>query len=202
MYSRLPAFILGFHGCDKRVVDSIMSGGITHLRSSSNDFDWLGHGIYFWENNPDRALEFAKEQKQRNPDMVEEPAVLGAIINLGHCCNLLDKRYLEHTKNAYDYLVSLAETAELPIPQNRNVPGDGDLLLRHLDCAVIEVMHNLVPSDEMPYDSVRGGFFEGEELYPNSGFKSKNHIQICIRNPNCIKGYFRPIKPDGGFRLP
>jgi hypothetical protein len=25
---------------------------------------------------------------------------------------------------------------------------------------------------------------EGEELYPSAGFKEKNHVQICIRNPN------------------
>ena len=50
------------------------------------------------------------------------------------------------------------------------------------------------------YDSVRGTFFEGEELYHNSGFKSKNHIQIAIRNHNCIKGYFIPRELDDNFK--
>jgi len=27
---------------------------------------------------------------------------------------------------------------------------------------------------------------------PGAGFKEKNHIQICVRNRNCIKGYFLP----------
>ena len=40
------------------------------------------------------------------------------------------------------------------------------------------------------FDSARGVFVEGEALYPNAGFNEKNHIQICIRNPNCIKGFF------------
>src|SRR5690606_4350330 len=44
------------------------------------------------------------------------------------------------------------------------------------------------------FDSVRGVFWEGAELYPNAGFREKDHIQLCIRNPNCIKGYFYPIK--------
>ena len=43
------------------------------------------------------------------------------------------------------------------------------------------------------FDSVRCAFWEGEELYPGAGFKEKNHIQICVRNHNCIKGYFRPL---------
>jgi len=46
------------------------------------------------------------------------------------------------------------------------------------------------------YDSVRGVFFEGEDLYPDAGFKEKNHIQICVRNRNCIKGYFLPREKE------
>jgi hypothetical protein len=45
---------------------------------------------------------------------------------------------------------------------------------------------------ESAYDSVKGVFWEGDELYPNAGFREKDHIQICVRNPNCIKGYFLP----------
>ena len=43
------------------------------------------------------------------------------------------------------------------------------------------------------YESIRAAFWEGDELYLTAGFKEKNHIQICIRNQNCIKGYFDPI---------
>ncbi len=30
-----------------------------------NDYDWLGHGIYFWEKNPERAYDFAGEYRKR-----------------------------------------------------------------------------------------------------------------------------------------
>ena len=50
-----------------------------------------------------------------------------------------------------------------------------------------------------PFDSVRGVFWEGKELYKNAGFREKDHIQICIRNPNCIKGYFLPRELDNAF---
>ena len=43
------------------------------------------------------------------------------------------------------------------------------------------------------YDSVRAVFPEGESLYPGAGFRDRSHIQLCIRNKACIKGYFRPI---------
>ena len=48
--------------------------------------------------------------------------------------------------------------------------------------------------DEEEYDSVRGPFLEGDALYPNAGFRSENHIQLCVRKTDCIKGYFRPIQ--------
>ncbi len=42
-------------------------------------------------------------------------------------------------------------------------------------------------------------FQEGAPLYPGAGFSTKNHIQVCVRDPSCIRGYFRPIGPaDAG----
>lgn len=60
-------------------------------------------------------------------------------------------------------------------------------------CAVIETAHGIAKQLGKPeYDSVRGVFFEGNDLYKNAGFKEKNHIQIAVRNQNCIKGFFIP----------
>jgi len=65
---------------------------------------------------------------------------------------------------------------------------------------VIETLHEVRKEANLtPFDSVRGVFFEGDELYPGAGFKVKNHIQLCIRNPNCIKGYFLPRLLDESF---
>jgi hypothetical protein len=81
---------------------------------------------------------------------------------------------------------------ELPI--NKPIEKETDLLLRHLDCAVIENLHTVRKELDLDsFDSVRGVFWEGKPLYPNAGFREKNHIQICIRNPDCIRGYFRPL---------
>jgi hypothetical protein len=55
-------------------------------------------------------------------------------------------------------------------------------------------VHDYLASKGQPeYDSVRAMFPEGEELYTNAGFRDRNHIQLCIRDKSCIKGYFRPI---------
>ncbi|MDD2510163.1 MAG: hypothetical protein PHP26_02370 [Syntrophomonas sp.] len=201
MYSSHPSFVLGFHGCDKSIVQEVLYDQ-TRLKSSNNDYDWLGHGIYFWENNPQRALEYA-QTLSKNPHLgkgfIQEPAVLGAIIDLGYCLNLFESKSLMLMKQSYDLLSK--STTELP--QNKSVGSDSDLLLRYLDCAVIEYLHAYNKlNGYRSYDSVKGGFIEGKELYPNAGFKEKNHIQICIINPNCIKGYFAPLKPLRGHSIP
>jgi hypothetical protein len=83
---------------------------------------------------------------------------------------------------------------------NKPIGENKDLLLRDLDCAVIETLHSLryPNSDFKSFDSVRGVFWEGAEIYPNAGFKEKNHIQICIRNKNCITKAEQPdhIPPE------
>lgn len=140
------------------------------------------------------------DRPRRGKARISEPAVLGAVIDLGHCLNLMESTALEDVRTAYETLKESFESAGMNLPANR--PGrDGgkDLLLRHLDCAVIELLHQ---ETENSFDSVRGLFLEGEDLYPNAGFKTKNHIQICVRNPNCIKGYFLPRTPDGAYAIP
>ena len=160
LYSRRSNLVIGFHGCDKTVVDAVVAGK-TNLLSSTNDYDWLGNGIYFWENNEERAWQWAK--------------------------------YLQELKDAYEFMVELYKESGLELPQNTSIGKSTDLLIRKLDCAVVQtaLTYNK-KANAHPYDSVKGVFWEGQELYPNAGFREKNHIQICVCNPNCIKGYFLP----------
>jgi hypothetical protein len=59
----------------------------------------------------------------------------------------------------------------------------------------------LLKSSANNYDWLGHGiyFYEGDELYPNAGFREKDHIQICVRNPNCIKGFFLPRNLDYSY---
>jgi hypothetical protein len=196
MYSTYPSFVLGFHGCDKSLAEKVFSGEM-RLKPSENKYDWLGNGIYFWEQNPLRAFEYAqhlKDNPSKSKTKIKEPAVIGAVINLGHCLNLLNSESLLILQQGYDILLKTHEKSGYPIPQNKPIGEEQDLLLRPLDCAVIETIHEFrKETSNAPYDTVRGVFWEGQDLYPNAGFKEKNHVQICVRDLNCIKGYFRPL---------
>jgi len=52
--------VLGYHGCDLALAQKIVSGE-EKMWGSENPWDWLGHGTYFWEDSPARALHWAEE---------------------------------------------------------------------------------------------------------------------------------------------
>jgi|WetSurMetagenome_2_1015567.scaffolds.fasta_scaffold155251_3 hypothetical protein len=190
LYSKRPTFILGFHGCDKSVAEMVVNGK-GNLKPSMNEYDWLGHGIYFWENNIQRAWEFAEEVKKRT-GKIEEPAVIGAILDLGFCMDLTDSEHLEELSKVYKPFKEVVKLQGGEMPVNKKIKS-GEMLKRNLDCAIIQFYHYVKYKMDTPlYDSVRGVFWEGGPLYPGAGLSKKNHIQICVRNPNCIKGLFMP----------
>ncbi len=197
MYRKLPNLVLGFHGCDQKVFDDVI-GNKNKLKASCNDYDWLGSGIYFWENSYERAREWAG----RHPK-IKAPAVVGAIIDLGHCLNLTDYASCELLKAGYELLKSRCESLGQPLPENKTIKGSKDVLLRLLDCAVIEQLHLWTKDNKYPaFDSIRGVFTEGEPIFPGSALLQKTHIQISVVNPNCIKGYFSPLEQDASYNIP
>jgi len=206
MYRSPGNLTIGFHGCDRDVGEAILAGQ-HDLKPSQNLHDWLGSGQYFWEGNPARALDFAVNLSQKtgrkSSSMVKHPFVIGAVMNLGNCLNLLDTEHLQLVREGYLCLKEAHEADNKPLPKNKPTVDSEDLLLRYLDRAVIEMVHDMIKAQRLPaFDSVRCAFWEGEPLYPNAGFRKQNHIQLCIRNPNCIKGYFRVREQDSSWPLP
>lgn len=155
--------------------------------------------MYFWENDPKRAMEWARELKKHphhRGQKIKTPAVLGAVIALNHCLDLLDSTAIEMVKKAHDEYLETTTLAGIPLPTNNGGA-------RNLDCAVINYLHQTIADRHeafdglAPFDSVRAMFPEGQPLYPNAGFRKQSHIQICIRNSDCIKGLFIPRRPLG-----
>lgn len=176
-------FVLGYHGCDQSIVEAILVGR-KDLKASQNEWDWLGNGIYFWEDSYRRALQWAKDSKR-----ISKPAVIGAVINLGHCLNLLDVEHLDTVKGAYETYSQMCVRGEASKLQNTG----REFKDRKLDCAVMETLHFAREENgETPYETVRGFFTEGQPVYEGSGLRQQDHIQLCIRNKRCVAGYFLP----------
>lgn len=182
-----PFQITGFHSCDKSVGLRILNGE-DELIASDNTWDWLGPGIYFWEQNPGRALEYAigcATGRQKNRIPIKTPFVIGAIIELGNCLNLLEPNSIDIVKKAHIALKETYRKSGKPMPINKGAN-------RQLDCAVIKYVHQSNVDTIKPYDTIRSAFLEGRKIYPRSNFTDRLHIEICVREPQSIKGYFLP----------
>lgn len=183
-----PFYVMGFHGCDREVGLNVINGRI-QLQPSKNKWDWLGEGIYFWEHNPLRALEYAIEsstRKQFNKTPIQTPFVVGAIIELGNCLNLIEPESLEVLREAYTGLTEIFKDAGKLLPKN-------DRGNRKLDSAVFEHLHISRKDDSSPpFDTIRCAFSEGNPIYPGANFTARLHMELCVLNHNLIQGYYLP----------
>ena len=197
---QLASWAIAYHGCDEAIGKAVLDG-TAEVVPSTNDHDWLGGGAYFWENSYTRAFEWAAYLK-RHPSHatrpVENPFVIGAIINPGNCLDLAEAACLAQVKEVFENLKDLMEQAVIALPVNgKGYPADTDLVERRLDCAVINNLHEMrLATGSPPFDTVRGLFTEGTELFPGAKLQSKTHVQWCVRHPRkSIVGYFRPRLP-------
>lgn len=188
----LSGQIIGFHSCDRELGLRLVNGK-DKIRPSNNRWDWLGHGSYFWEQDPTRALHYATEiadGTQKNKTAAKTPFVVGAIIELRNCLNLVESASIEVLNAAYYGLKDLRDIAGQPLSINK---GNN----RALDCDVINYIHHSNKEDGiLAYDTIRCAFPEGEPAFPGSMITSRLHIQICVYNQDCIKGYFLPHPLD------
>jgi len=186
---RQTGWVLGYHGCDEELGEAVLRGEEV-LLPSTNDYDWLGEGIYFWEGDPQRALDWA-EQVQRCPSIsktrVSKPYALGAIIDPGHCLDLMESASVDIVRTAFLAFETFCDERGWEIPTNTGKN-------RKLDCAVINFLHQIQKTYDAgtPFDSVRALFPEGKQLYPDAGFQEKTHIQLAVRKESSIVAYFRP----------
>lgn len=186
--------MLAYHGCDQAVADDLLNG--QPFRTSQNDYDWLGHGIYFWEANPKRGLAWAQETSARPNSHIKHPAVIGAVIDLRFCLDLTTSGGILQIQSAYERLKSLYELLDLL--GGAQMPRNDTKRKRHnLDCAVVNLLHDAREKENLQaFDTVKGAFLEGEAAYETSAFNTKTHIQICVRNSDCIRGVFRVPDKD------
>jgi hypothetical protein len=189
LHELTTSFVLGYHGCDRAAAEALIAGD--EFRYETNEWDWLGSGAYFWESNPLRGIEYAYELKanpRKTKGSVNDPAVVGAVIDLGLCLDLTSSMGIRALKTSYENFVTFCQAEGRAIPTNKGGP---DRLMRNLDCAVINHLHMIRAATLPPFDTVRGIFQEGDPIYQNAGFREKTHVQICVRNLECIKGVFR-----------
>jgi hypothetical protein len=173
---RFSRIVLGYHGCEPAFAGALIRGEmrIEEWQPSQNPYDWLGHGIYFWEFAPHRAKTWGGKG-----------GVVGAVIQLGLCLDLTDVYYTDLLKDEYKMVRRARKQQGLTMPQNR---GNR----RGLDCLIINEFVASAEKVPITFQTVRCPFLEGKRVFPGSGIFRESHIQIAVRDKSCILGVFRP----------
>lgn len=163
-----------------------------NVKSSKNPYDWLGDGAYFFEDDWMRAVYFAQEAASHlalSKGLIKKPAVVGAVLRVHRWLDLCTSEGRVEYRAAYDDLVA----HRIPLKKNKASPvqlGHDDIL-RNLDRQIINHIHaRRKAGGSPPYDAVRSYFPQGNSLAESSAFKLDSHIQIALRDENCVLGYF------------
>ena len=80
------------------------------FRLSQNDYDWLGDGVYFFQDGSLRAWQWARERHG------DDAAVIGADIRLVDCMDLLDVGRNRILSNAHGEYTRRLEEAGQAVP--------------------------------------------------------------------------------------
>lgn len=176
MSKSATSFVLAYHGCSAKIGRKVLRNGAP-LKPSDKTYDWLDPGVYFWEGDAQRAQEWAKEKANKGD--YDDPFVIGAVIDLGDCFDLLVRENIDLLSETYKNMKKLHNWlgVETPVNKDPRSVNKGDKLLRFLDCAVIRHLHEIVENQELePFDTVRGLFVEGNRAYPGGEFYPKSHV--------------------------
>jgi hypothetical protein len=167
--------VLGYHGTSARSAELILgSANRSHeFLDSENDTDWLGDGVYFFQDAPYRAVEWPKI-RMPPPARTMDPVVLCAEIELTDCLDLIDIKASEVIVQWYPQMTADYRRRRLPLP--KNVGGR-----RRRDRALINFVVEGMERSGTKVNAVRAAFKEGHPIVPGSQLYSHAHIQIVIR---------------------
>jgi hypothetical protein len=179
--------VVAFHGTTVSEADRLVEGQA--FKPSNKTYEWLGQGVYFWEYAPKQAWWWAT--KMRN---YSQPAVVGAMIRLGNCLDLLDPENVRSLRRVYDDILPKWTIAKVPIP--RNV-----LSKKRLDCAILNLVYRRSDMSANKIEASRGVFVptsKARRVWPGSWIYDEAHIQICVREQKNILAVWH-VRPDGRY---
>jgi hypothetical protein len=181
--------VVAFHGTRRAAAESLVRG--EPFGVSENDDDWLGHGIYFWEFAPQQAWWWAERRYG------DDAAVVGSLVRLRRCFDLLDPSNTALLREAHDDLAAALKQAGQKLPANANTH-------KYLDCAVFNWLYRLLAEAKQPVDSCRAVFVPLKQgkgmprLWTRSGIFEGAHVQLCVREPSNILAVW-PVRKDGRY---
>lgn len=153
--------VTGYHGTSLEAAERIVA---SDFLASINDWEWLGHGVYFWQDGPMRAREWAKTWLRRRHNYHGAVAVIAADIQLRDFIDLLDQ---EHMLLLGDIAASFDSRMLTIGTSYTNKPP----LNRH-DCALFNFTTNLLDSRGLKIRGYRAACRSRRGLRSTTGLTS------------------------------
>ncbi|WP_310426530.1 hypothetical protein [Chamaesiphon sp. VAR_48_metabat_135_sub] len=169
-----PIRVLGYHGTSRSKANSILTNG---FKVSDNDYDWLGKGVYFFQDAPIRAMQWATQQHP------QQPAVIRALIRLDNCIDLLDIKWFPPLKIVYNSFREQYRLTNRPLPQQNPQHSKA----HRLDCEFFNYTTEMLHRRGQDVEVIRAVFVEGEHIFPNSAIFDLAHVQIAVTNTDLIE---------------
>jgi hypothetical protein len=173
-------WVYGYHGTSRSRAEQIISQG---FQPSTNGYDWLGTGVYFWQDAPNHALHWARKMHPQKPTVIKSRLRLD-----NTCLDLLDMSDIDDPdfwRDSYNGFTEMCRRTGKTLPiQNPDIPGK-----RYLDCAFFDYIRTAFDRSAKTESigSIRSAFVEGKRLFPNSAIYDKTHIQISVINLGLIE---------------
>jgi len=182
--------VVAFHGTRRTTAEKLVAGA--PFGRSENDDDWLGHGIYFWEDAPQQAWWWAERKYGK-----DDAAVVGALVRLGRCIDLLDPSNVQLLVQAHSDLEHVLQSAGQTLKNNANTH-------KYRDCAVFNYVFAKLEQAHIEVESARAVFVPLEagkglpRLWDRSGVFRGAHIQLSVRTPSNVLAVW-PVRRDGRY---
>ncbi|HEX4104120.1 MAG TPA: hypothetical protein VHZ04_01415 [Candidatus Paceibacterota bacterium] len=168
--------VFGYHGTSAESAEAILEPGkqtAERFLFSENDTDWLGKGVYFFQDAPYRSREWPTIRVPP-PARTENPVVLCAEIDLKDCLDLLDIEAAKEIVESYPSMEVDYKKSERLLPVNKGGKHE-------FDCALINYAVEYMEENGRKVNVVRAAFVEGRPILPESQLYSRAHVQIVVR---------------------
>jgi hypothetical protein len=193
--------VVGFHGTVRSSAEILLTPQPFKVRT--NGYDWLGTGVYFWQESALRAKVWARSIAT----LSDEPVVLAADLDLSECLDLFDLKDYNSLRRMYPRFLELEGStsplaqAGLVVQRGRQYTTDdssSDPLTRmpirnFRDCAFLDWAVEKFSSAGRRITSIRSAFVSGNALFEESFLFDWSHSQIAVLEPVSVIQNLREV---------
>jgi hypothetical protein len=183
--------IIAHHGTHSCVGAKIEVDGFVIPTTSRNSL-WLGKGVYFFQEAPNRAAKWAKEAALRYSNRFgrhSEPMVYESEIDLTDCLDIFDISNFDLLKK-FCITLSGALPEQVSLPSSLSNPRQYKAGYNFADCDVFNRLIDARTIDEH-FSSIRVPMPEGAPLHPTSYLLEDSAVVVNVVDVKAIVTFKR-----------